>query len=528
MGAPEPAPAESPDENEKRMTSKTETYDLFVIGGGINGAAIACDAAGRGLKVALAEMSDFAEGTSSRSSKLIHGGLRYLETYDFKLVRDALIEREILMRKAPHLVWPLRLVLPHVASQRPRWLIRLGLFFYDRLARRKVLKRSKSIDFRKHPSGVALKPQYRHGFAYSDCRGDDSRLVIANLLAAQRHGALILARHRFLSAERVDERWRVALRRVKSGTVAEIAAKALVNAAGPWVIDVARNIEGMKVSRRLRMVRGSHIVVPRQWQGEHGYFLQTRDGRLMEAFPYESDFTLIGTTDEPWDEAPEKVAISDEEIDYLLGEANEFLRKPVRRDEIVWQYSGVRPLFELGNTRDNDLSTLTRDYSFEIDRPWAGAAPALNIFGGKLTTHRRLAEHAMGELGRIMSWPQESITRSEILPGGDFGPAGKPGLERALKERLPFLPDPQIARYVRQFGTRASDLLEDVKTLKDLGQHFGADLYQREVDFLIRTEWAAAVDDVIWRRSKVGLRLTGDDIAGLQSYLRVAQPIPSR
>ncbi|TMJ39589.1 MAG: glycerol-3-phosphate dehydrogenase, partial [Alphaproteobacteria bacterium] len=330
MGAPEPAPAESPDENEKRMTSKTETYDLFVIGGGINGAAIACDAAGRGLKVALAEMSDFAEGTSSRSSKLIHGGLRYLETYDFKLVRDALIEREILMRKAPHLVWPLRLVLPHVASQRPRWLIRLGLFIYDHLAQRKVLKRSESIDFRKHPSGAALKPQYRHGFAYSDCRGDDSRLVIANLLGAQRHGARILARHRFLSAERVDERWRVALRRVKSGTVAEIAAKALVNAAGPWVIDVARNIEGMKVSRRLRMVRGSHIVVPRQWQGEHGYFLQTRDGRLMEAFPYESDFTLIGTTDEPWDEAPEKVAISDEEIDYLLAEANEFLRKPVR------------------------------------------------------------------------------------------------------------------------------------------------------------------------------------------------------
>ena len=512
------------------MSGNNGTYDLFVIGGGINGAAIACDAAGRGLKVALAEMSDFAEGTSSRSSKLIHGGLRYLETYDFKLVRDALLEREILMRKAPHLVWPLRLVLPHVASQRPRWMIRLGLFFYDHLARRKILRRSESIDFRKHPSGAALKPQYRHGFAYSDCRGDDSRLVIANLLGAQRHGARILARHRFLSAERVDDRWRIALLCVKTGTVAEIAAKALVNAAGPWVIDIARNIQGVKVSRRLRMVRGSHIVVPRQWQGEHGYFLQTRDGRLMEAFPYESDFTLIGTTDEPWDEAPEKVAISDEEIDYLLAEANEFLRKPVRRDDIVWQYSGVRPLFELGNARDNNLSTLTRDYSFEIDHPRAGAAPALNIFGGKLTTHRRLAEHAMRELCRIMPWPQEGITRTEILPGGDFGPAGKLGLERALKKRLPWMPEPQIARYVRQFGTRANDLLEDVNTLKDLGQHFGADLYQSEVDFLMRTEWAVAVDDVIWRRSKVGLRLSADDVARLRSYLdgRLAQPIPPR
>jgi glycerol-3-phosphate dehydrogenase len=239
---------------------------------------------------------------------------------------------------------------------------------------------------------------------------------------------------------------------------------------------------------------------------------------------------LIGTTDEPWDEAPEKVAISDAEIDYLLAEVNEFLRKPVRRDEIVWQYSGVRPLFELGNARDNDLSTLTRDYSFEIDHPRAGAAPALNIFGGKLTTHRRLAEHAMRELCRVMPWPQEGITRSEILPGGDFGPAGKLSLERALKERLPWMPEPQIARYVRQFGMRASDLLEDVKTLKDLGQHFGADLYQCEVDFLMRTEWAVAVDDVIWRRSKVGLRLTYDDVVRLRSYLdgRLAQPIPSR
>lgn len=500
------------------MPQKTEIHDLFVIGGGINGAAIACDAAGRGLSVALAEMFDFAEGTSSRSSKLIHGGLRYLETYDFKLVRDALLEREILMHKAPHLVWPLRLVLPHVASQRPRWMIRLGLFFYDHLARRKVLKRSEAIDFRKHPSGAALKPEFRHGFAYSDCRGDDSRLVIANLLGAQRHGAHILARHRFLSAERSDGRWRILLERLADGAKIELWAKALVNAAGPWVVDVAGKIAGVKTTRRLRMVRGSHLVVPRQWAGEHGYFLQTRDGRLMEAFPYENDFTSIGTTDEPWDDAPEKVVISDKEIDYMLAEVNAFLRKPVTRDQIVWQYSGVRPLFEMGGSRDNDLSTLTRDYSFEIDHA-EGAAPALIVFGGKLTTHRRLAEHAMQELGKVMSWPPDGVTKSEILPGGDFGPQGKAGYEQMLRARLPWMPATQVARYAQQFGTRSDELLAGVTRIEDLGRHFGADLYQREVDFVLRTEWAVGVDDIIWRRSKIGLRLTAGEIARLRDYL---------
>lgn len=500
------------------MTKQSVIYDLFVVGGGINGAAIACDAAGRGLAVALAEMFDFAEGTSSRSSKLIHGGLRYLETYDFKLVRDALLEREILMHKAPHLVWPLRLVLPHVASQRPRWMIRLGLFFYDYLARRKVLKRSETIDFRKHASGAALKPEFHHGFAYSDCRGDDSRLVIANLLGAQKHGAHILGRHRFLSAERIDARWRIRLERLSDGEKIELLANALVNAAGPWVIDVAGRIAGVKTTRRLRMVRGSHLVVPRQWEGEHGYFLQTRDGRLMEAFPYENAFTSIGTTDEPWDDAPEKVTISDKEIDYMLAEVNAFLRKPVTRDQIVWQYSGVRPLFEMGGNRDKDLSTLTRDYSFEIDHR-EGEAPALIVFGGKLTTHRRLAEHAMRELGNIMPWPKDGKTRSEILPGGDFGSQGKAGFEQGLKQRFPWLPAAQVARYVQQFGTRADELLDGVTKREDLGQHFGADLYQREVDFLKETEWALNVDDIIWRRSKTGLRLAAGDIDRLRDYL---------
>lgn len=495
-----------------------ESYDLFVVGGGINGAAIACDAAGRGLAVGLAEMYDFGEGTSSRSSKLIHGGLRYLETCDFKLVRDALLEREILMRKAPHLVWPLRLVLPHVESQRPQWLIRLGLFFYDHLARRQVLQASESIDLAAHSYGLALNPKYQRAFAYSDCRGDDSRLVIANLLGAQLHGADIYCRHRFQKAERSDGQWRLQLERVRDGKSVELRAKALVNAGGPWVIDVTRSIAGVNITRRLRMVRGSHIVVPRQWDGDHGYFLQTRDGRLMEAFPYERDFTSIGTTDEPWEDAPEKVTISDKEIDYMLAEVNAFLRKPVTRDEIVWSYSGVRPLFEVGGSRDKDLSTLTRDYSFEINHP-EGSAPLLIVFGGKLTTHRRLAEHAMLELSRLMPWPKHGITRTEILPGGDFGEMGTKGFERDLKARLPWLPDPQIARYVQQFGTRAKLLLSDVTHESDLGFRVGGDLYQREIDFLIRAEWAVSAEDVIWRRSKTGLRLSSEEVDRLRSYM---------
>lgn len=495
-----------------------QTYDLMVVGGGINGAAVACDAAGRGLSVALAEMRDFAEGTSSRSSKLIHGGLRYLETYDFKLVRDALLEREILMGKAPHLVWPLRLVLPHVPGLRPRWMIRLGLFLYDHLARRRQLPGSESIDFRKHPAGVALKPKFRHGFAYSDCRGDDSRLVIANLLGAQRHGAMILARHRFVSARRLDGLWVIELEARSGGRRFELRARALVNAAGPWVIGVGETIQGIRTSRRLRLVRGSHIVVPRQWDGEHGYFLQTRDGRLMEAFPYEQDFTSIGTTDEPWDQAPEDVCISDDEIDYMIAEVNRFLRYPIRREQIVWSYSGVRPLFEVGGARDSDLSTLTRDYSFEIDAE-KGGTPVLTIFGGKLTTHRRLAEDAMQRLSAFIRPVRAGQTAIEKLPGGDFGPAGINGFEAELQHQHGWLPEGQARRYVRIYGTRARDLLAGMRRITDLGQCLGADLYEREVEFLIDTEWARSVEDILWRRTKLGLRLAPAEMDTLQRYL---------
>ena len=502
---------------------RNEPYDLFVIGGGINGAAVACDAAGRGLSVALAEERDFAEGTSSRSSKLIHGGLRYLETYDFRLVREALREREILMAKTPHLVWPIRLVLPHAPGLRPRWMIRLGLLLYDHIAPRKKLAASEAIDFSAHAAGAALKPEFRHGFAYSDCRGDDARLVIANLLGAQRHSAHILARHRFLAARRDGDAWIIDLESAISGERFALRARAIVNAAGPWVIAAGAAIDGVAVNRRLRLVKGSHIVVPRQWEGDHGYFLQTRDGRTMEAFPFEEDFTSIGTTDEPWDEPPERVHIADPEIDYMLAEVNRYFRKPVQRADIVWSYAGVRPLFEVGGARDGALSTLTRDYSFDIDHR-DGRVPVLTILGGKLTTHRRLAEDALAKLAPFLRPPRASRTAWEVLPGGDFGAEGFEGFATALTRDFGWLPAGPAERYVRLYGTRARTLLGFARGLVDLGIPFGGDLYQREVDFLIETEWARTADDILWRRTKLGLRLTPDDVERLATYLSATPP----
>ncbi len=493
--------------------------DLLVIGGGINGAAIACDAAGRGASVILAEQRDFAEGTSSRSSKLIHGGLRYLETYDFRMVREALIEREILMAKAAHLVRPLRLVLPHVAGQRPLWMIRLGLFLYDHIAPRRHLAASETLDLASHPAGKTLKAEFRRGFAYSDCSGDDARLVIANLLGAQGHGATILARHAFVSAERDGVLWRCRLKNMETGEQRDISARAIANAAGPWVMQAAGRIGGFRTGRKLRLVKGSHLVVRRQWQEEHGYFLQTADGRLMEAFPYEEDFTSIGTTDEPWDEAPEDVVIADNEIDYMLAAVNRFFRKPVTRDDIVWQYAGVRPLFEVGGSRDANLSTLTRDYSFEIDHA-DGQAALLTVFGGKLTTHRRMAEQAVDKLAPFLKFPSPSRTATEPLPGGDFGSADYDVFVFSLLRDYAGLPSKQVTRYARLYGIRALELLGDANKPDDLGPCFGADLHAREIDFLMDREWARTAEDIVWRRTKLGLRLTAVEIEAVAGYVR--------
>lgn len=501
-------------------SSKPPDCDLLVIGGGINGAAIACDAAGRGASVVLTEQRDFAEGTSSRSSKLIHGGLRYLETYDFRMVREALIEREILMAKAAHLVRPLRLVLPHVAGQRPLWMIRLGLFLYDHIAPRRHLAASETLDLAGHPAGNALKPEFRRGFAYSDCRGDDARLVIANLLGAQNHGATILARHAFISAERDSPVWRCRLKNMETGEQKQISARAIVNAAGPWVMQTAGGIGGFNTARKLRLVKGSHLVVRRQWPEEHGYFLQTADGRLMEAFPYEEDFTSIGTTDEPWDGAPQDVVIGEKEIDYMLAEVNRFFRQPVTRDDIVWQYAGVRPLFEVGGGRDAILSTLTRDYSFEVDDA-AGQAALLTVFGGKLTTHRKMAEQAVDKLAPFLRFPSPSRTATEPFPGGDFGSAGYDVFAFSLLRDYAGLPSKQVGRYARLYGIRALELLGDANKPDDLGPCFGADLHAREIDFVMDTEWARTAEDIVWRRTKLGLRLTAAEIEAVAEYVRV-------
>ncbi len=501
------------------MTSAPEpVYDLFVIGGGINGAAIACGAADRGLEVALAEARDFAEGTSSRSSKLIHGGLRYLETYDFRLVRHALLEREILMARTPHLVWPIRLVLPHVPALRPRWLIRLGLFFYDHLARRRTLPGSRMVRLAGHAFGAPLKPEYRFAFAYSDCRGDDARLVIANLLGAQARGARILPRRRVTGARREGTGWRIELTDARTGQSGTVRARALVNAAGPWVAQVAHTLKDAATARHPRLVAGSHIVVPRLWEGEHGYFLQTTDNRTMEMFPYEGDFTSIGTTDTPWERPPEEIAVSDDEIDYMLDQVNRYLRVPVRREDIVWRYAGVRPLFEVGGGRDKDLSTLTRDYSFEIDGGGDGA-PVLTVFGGKLTTHRRMAEDALARLGEVLPMAGPAHGAAAPLPGGEFGPGGLAGFEAEMASRHAWLPAGLRARLARLYGTRMESLLESVSGIAGLGRCFGADLYQREVDFLIRTEWACTAEDILWRRTKLGLLLTPAQAGELAVYV---------
>jgi glycerol-3-phosphate dehydrogenase len=499
------------------------SFDLAVIGGGINGCGIARDAAGRGLTVHLCEQGDLGGATSAASTKLIHGGLRYLEYYEFRLVREALIEREVLLRNAPHIIWPLRFVLPHHAGLRPAWLIRLGLFLYDHLGGRDILPGTRMLDLARDPAGAPLKPVFRRAFEYSDCWVEDSRLVVLNAIDAAERGAVIRPRTRCVRARRDGPMWAIELEDVASGAREEIRARALVNAAGPWVIAVGETIEGVATARRLRMVRGSHIVVPRQWEGEHGYFLQTRDNRTMEAFPYEGDFTSIGTTDEPWTEAPEKVTVSDKEIDYMLDEVNHYLRRPVSRADIVWSYSGVRPLFEVGGGRDGDLSTLTRDYAFEIDGG-EGRAAALTVFGGKLTTHRRLAEHAMTELARLFPHLRPGRTRTEILPGGDFGVAGMDGFTAALQRDLPWLPEKQLRRYVRLYGTRARALLGSAQSLADLGRHFGADLYAREVDYLMDEEWALTAEDIAWRRSKLGLRLTASEIEALGTYMASRQP----
>jgi glycerol-3-phosphate dehydrogenase len=467
-------------------------YDLLVIGGGINGAGIARDAAGRGLSTILVERGDLASATSSSSSKLIHGGLRYLEHYEFRLVAEALAEREILLRVAGHLAWPVRFVIPHVPELRPRWMIHVGLFLYDHLARRSVLPDSQAVRLDVPPYSSGLKAKLKHGFIYSDCRVDDSRLVIANAADARRHGARVLVRTECISARRDAGLWRAQLSNGET-----IEARAVANAAGPWVKEVLNHRLGQPSRDAVRLVKGSHIVLPKLYDGDHAFVLQNDDGRVIFIIPYEEHFTLVGTTDVPVAEAASPQA-SEDEVHYLCAAARRYLERPVDAAQVRWRYAGVRPLYDDGAA---DPSAITRDYTLRLDDD-AGRAPVLSVFGGKITTYRRLAEQALDKLAPYFPAMKRAWTAGVALPGSEF--ATRAGARHDVFERYRDLPESVVRGVFRRHGIEAPEVLGDGQ----LGEHYGAGLTEREVRHFLEREWANSADDVLWRRTKCGLHMT--------------------
>ena len=509
-----------------------QIFDLAIIGGGINGCGIARDAAGRGNSVFLCEMKDLASGTSSWSTKLIHGGLRYLEYYEFRLVREALIEREILWRIAPHIIRPLRFVLPHHAGLRPSWLLRLGLFLYDHIGGRKLLPATRSLDLAHDPVGKPLIPgRYTRGFEYSDCFVDDARLVALTARDAADRGAEIRTRCRAVDIRQTDGIWQVTVQNMLDGKLSIIRARALVNAAGPWVENVLASGVGRNTKAKVRLVQGSHIVVPKLYDHDRAYIFQNADGRIVFAIPYQSDFTLIGTTDRDYSGDPADVKATDAEIAYLCDAVGGYLARPVTPSDVVWTYSGVRPLYDDGAS---EAKAATRDYVFELDTH--GGAPLLSIYGGKITTFRRLAEEAIERLAPYLKdkWlkgptAREGWTAKASLPGGDFDVQGFATLADKLQRDYPFLSAAHAQRLAHAYGTRATVLLGDAASVADLGRDFGATLTEREVNYLIAHEWAVNAEDIVWRRSKLGLRLGKDQVAALDNWLaaRHEQPAPA-
>jgi glycerol-3-phosphate dehydrogenase len=487
-------------------------FDLAVIGGGINGVGIARDAAGRGLRVLLVEQDDLASGTSSASTKLIHGGLRYLEHGALRLVREALIEREVLLRMAPHVIRPMRFVLPHHAALRPAWMLRLGLLVYDHLGGREILPGTSTVDLRQSPIGAALQPRYTRGFEYSDCRVDDARLVVLNALDAAERGASIRTRTRCTGAERASGRWCLTLS--ARGTHQTATARALVNAAGPWVAEVSEKILRLPTPAPIRLVKGSHIVVPRLFEHDRAYLFQSADGRVVFAIPYEGAFTLLGTTDEDYQGDPGSPTPRREEISYLCEVASGYFRRPVTADQAVWSFAGVRPLYDDGAGKAKDA---TRDYVLALDAP-NGEPPLLTVFGGKLTTYRRLAEEALARLARFFS-AGSCWTHQAALPGGDFSFDGiRAQIARALST-WPFLTESQAARLVRAYGTRIARVLDGVNDAAMLGATFGHGLTAAEVRYLMRHEWAETAADVLWRRSKLGLHFSSKEAGMLERFM---------
>lgn len=511
-------------------------YDLLIIGGGINGCGIARDASGRGLRVCLAEMNDLASATSSASTKLFHGGLRYLEYFEFRLVREALAEREYLLRAMPHIAWPLRFVLPYhknmrfdlstpvskllnvlmpwMKGRRPSWLIRLGLLMYDHSGGRRILPATKRISLRSAPEGRGLKPEFTKAFEYSDCWVEDARLVVLNARDAAQRGANIRTRSKVVSAEVTEGIWRVQLEDTHSGQTAEVTAAMIVNAAGPWVADLLRNTLRSNSQADVRLVRGSHIVTAKLFDHDKCYFFQGVDGRIVFAIPYETDFTLIGTTDHDHNDLSVKPECSPEEVDYLVKFINAYLATPINAADVVWRYSGVRPLYDDGA---ETATAATRDYILKVDK--ARGAPSLSVFGGKITTYRCLAESAMEEISKVLPQAAPAWTKGVALPGGDFPVDGVEDLVMQAKQMFPFLTDRWALRLVRAYGTEVADVLCHADKTDDLGVSFGADLYQAEVEWLIEKEYARTAEDVVWRRTKLGLRLSAAQIAMLDAWI---------
>ena len=518
--------------------------DLFIIGGGINGCGIARDAAGRGLSVSLAEMDDLASATSSGSTKLFHGGLRYLEYFEFRLVREALIEREVLLRAMPHISWPMRFVLPYhpemrfetdtptsrllqrfmpwMKGRRPAWLIRLGLFLYDTLGGRKILPGTATLDLKDTPEGAPLQDRFEKAFEYSDCWVEDSRLVVLNARDAEARGARILTRTKVQSAECVDGLWRIETRDTESGETGVFHARMLVNAGGPWVGDVIRTKVRLDTREGVRLVRGSHIVTRRLYDHDKCYFFQGTDGRIIFAIPYETDFTLIGTTDSEHADPAEKPVCTPEERDYLLDFANAYFETPVGPEDVVWSYSGVRPLYDDGAS---SATAATRDYTLRVDS--TAGAPLLNVFGGKITTYRRLAESALTQIAAHLPVQAGAWTAGAPLPGGDFPVDGVDALVTDLRARHPFLDAFWARRLVRAYGTEAAEILGDAQSADALGRDFGATLTEAEVAWLMAREYARTAADVVWRRNKLGLRLDADAIAALDAWMAQHRSAPA-
>jgi len=495
-------------------------FDLAVIGGGINGCGIARDAAGRGLSVFLCEQNDLASGTSSASTKLIHGGLRYLEYYEFRLVRESLREREVLLNAAPHIIWPLRFILPHHKGLRPAWMIRLGLFLYDHIGGRKLLPPTSSVNLATDEAGASLKGSDTKGFEYSDCWVMDSRLVILNAQDAAARGAEIRVRTPLLSAERTKDIWTLKILDKKSGVESTVKARALVNASGPWLDSTLNRISHSRTAEHIRMVKGSHILVDKLFDHDRAYIFQNDDNRIIFAIPFQNRFTLIGTTDVDFSGKPDEVAIDDEEIRYLCEAANEYFTTQISPESVIYSYSGIRPLFDDGKS---DAKAATRDYVLKLDTG-DEEPPLLSIYGGKITTYRKLAESVLDKLKSFLPEMEDPWTEGADLPGGDFAPDGFQQEVEKLCTSCPVISQEHATRLVRTYGTCAHEMCRSIQTTKQLGIDFGHHLYSFEVDYLLTREWAQSAEDILWRRTRMGLFLNPEETVQLENYLRQRLP----